>query len=170
MALSSSIRSYTRELLERHGTIKGCSYVRVPDEKEEANVSVESIRRAQTITGDLLWLAGRSRPDIACGVMKMSQRAVKSPEWTVCLGNNILEYLHSTRNHGLCYGSTVVPDEGAGSRSRDGSSLEVMVDASFGPGDERSITGIIALFAGCPVQWECRKQSLVSLSLRRRLS
>ena len=24
--------SYTRELLERHGTTKGCSYVRVPDE------------------------------------------------------------------------------------------------------------------------------------------
>ena len=97
--------------------------------REEANVSVESIRRAQKITGELLWLAGRSRPDIACGVMKMSQRAVKSPEWTACLGNNILEYLHSTRNHGLC---SVAPDEGAGSRPRDGSTLEVMVDVLFG--------------------------------------
>ena len=42
--------------------------------------------------------------------------------------------------------------------------LEVLVDASFGVEEQHSVTGIILLFAGCPAQWESKKQSLVALS------
>ena len=42
--------------------------------------------------------------------------------------------------------------------------IEVLVDASFSPGEAHSVSGTIVLLAGCPVQWESRKQSLMSLS------
>ena len=35
---------------------------------------------------------------------------------------------------------------------------------SFGVEEQHSVTGIILLFAGCSVQWESKKQSLVALS------
>ena len=42
--------------------------------------------------------------------------------------------------------------------------LEVLVDASFSPGDGHSVSGTIILLAGCPVQWESKKQGLMALS------
>ena len=47
---------------------------------------------------------------------------------------------------------------------REAGTLEVLVDASFGVEEQHSVTGIMLLFAGCPVQWESKKQSLVALS------
>ena len=38
------------------------------------------------------------------------------------------------------------------------------MDASFSPGDSYSVSGTIILLAGCPIQWESKKQGLMALS------
>ena len=44
--------------------------------------------------------------------------------------------------------------------------LEVLVDASFSPGDGHSVSGTIILLAGCPVQWESKKQGFIHRTTR----
>ena len=78
-----------------------------------------------------------------------------------------MAYLRSTVDFGLHYTTEVPVDEDpdlARRRPRKGGTLEVLVDASFSPGDSHSVSGTIILLGGCPVQWECKKQSLMALS------
>ena len=44
------------------------------------------MKRAQGLTGELQWLAGKTRPDITCAVTKMAQNTTKKPEWARRLG------------------------------------------------------------------------------------
>ena len=159
--------SYVREVLERHAGRGKALFIKVPDEKEEEEPSIARVREAQKITGELLWLSGKTRPDIAWAVMKMSQWAVKRPLWTVELGQAILDYVRGTIDLGLYYPKEVPVDEDpdlSRPRPRKKGTVEVLVDASFSPGDSHSVSGTIILVAGCPVQWESRKQSLMALS------
>ena len=159
--------SYVREVLERHAGGGSASFIKVPEEKEEEAPSLARVRQAQKITGELLWLAGKTRPDIAWAVMRMSQWAVKRPSWTVELGEAVLSYVRATVDFGLHYPTQVPVDSDpdlARPRPRRGGTLEVLVDASFRPGDSHSISGTVILLAGCPIQWESRKQSLMALS------
>lgn len=150
---------YTRELLERHGDRSAVPFIRILEEKEAEVVSQNDVRQAQKITGELLWLSGRTRPDLAAAVTKMAQQAMRNPKWSVELGENVLGYLAGTRDYGLHYGAA--PDRG---ESGSGHVVEILVDASFGPGEEHSITGVVVMMAGAPVQWESKKQGLISLS------
>lgn len=99
--------------------------------------------------------------------MKMSQWAVKRPRWTLELGEAVLSYVRSTIDFGLYYPVNVPVDEDPDlvrSKPRKRGTMELLVDASFSPGDSHSISGTVILLAGCPVQWESRKQSLMALS------
>ena len=159
---------YTREVLDRHEGHEALSYVKVPEESNEVETaSLPKVREAQKITGELLWLSGKTRPDISWAVMKMAQNAVKKPRWTIALGGAVLAYLRHTVNFGLHYTKEVPEDKAPDlkrSRPRHSGTLEVLVDASFSPGDGHSISGTIILLAGCPVQWESKKQTLMALS------
>eukprot|EP00913_Durusdinium_trenchii_P014186 g13313.t1 len=99
--------SYVREVLERHAGGGSASFIKVPEEKEEEAPSLARVRQAQKITGELLWLAGKTRPDIAWAVMRMSQWAVKRPSWTVELGEAVLSYVRATVDFGLHYPTQV---------------------------------------------------------------
>ena len=159
---------YVREVLDRHVGGGSLPYVKVPEESEEEEAaSLPKVREAQKITGERLWLSGKTRPDIAWAVMKMAQNAVKKPRWTISLGEAVLAYLRQSLNYGLHY-TKEVPEDSAPdlkrSRPRHVGTLEVLVDASFSPGDGHSVSGTIILLAGCPVQWEARKQTLMALS------
>ena len=99
--------------------------------------------------------------------MKMAQNAMKKPRWTIELGRAVVAYLRFSPCFGLHYTIEVPTDVDPDlqrSRPRRAGTLEVLVDASFSPGDSHSISGTIILLAGCPVQWESRKQSLMALS------
>ena len=157
--------SYVREVLERHEGEGMAPFIKVPEEKEEGAPSLARVKEAQKITGELLWLSGRTRPDIAWAVM--SQWAVKRPEWTLLLGRAILAYVRGTKDFGLRYPVGVPLDADpdlARSKPRKPGTIEVLVDASFSPGDSHSVSGTIILLAGCPIQWESKKQSLMALS------
>ena len=159
--------SFVREVLERHGGGGVSTFIRVPEEKEEETPSLTTVKQAQKITGELLWLASKTRPDISWAVMKMSQWAVKRPSWTLELGAAVLAYVRSSVDHGLLYPPEVPvdcdPDLARRKPRREGT-IEVLVDASFSPGDSHSVSGTMILLAGCPVQWESKKQGLMALS------
>ena len=143
---------YVREVLDRHVGGGSLPYVKVPEESEEEEAaSLPKVREAQKITKELLWLSGKTRPDIAWAVMKMAQNAVKKPRWTISLGEAVLAYLRQSLNYGLHY-TKEVPEDSAPdlkrSRPRHFGTLEVLVDASFSPGDGHSVSGTIILLGG----------------------
>ena len=99
--------------------------------------------------------------------MKMAQNAVKKPQWTLGLGKSVMAYLKHSLDFGLHYTKDVPEDSGPDlrrSQPRHWGTLEVLVDASFSPGDSHSVSGTIIMLAGCLVQWESKKQSLMALS------
>ena len=90
-------QSYTKELLIRHRVEAEAHYVRVPEGREETP-TLQAVREAQRIGGELLWLSGKTRSDIAA---RMSQLATKCPSWSIEMGQNILAYLNTTWQLGL---------------------------------------------------------------------
>lgn len=79
------------------------NFVKVPEEPEtEELVSLPQVREAQKLTGELLWLSGKTRPDIAWAVMKLFQNTVKKPKWTLdCRA--VLTYIKHTVGYGVHY-------------------------------------------------------------------
>ena len=158
---------YAQELLQRNGVVARATHIKVPEEKEDPAPALRTVREAQRLTGELLWLSGKTRPDLAAAVQRMSSRATRNPEWVLELGANVLAYLSTSWEKKLVYTKEVPVDADPTMfrrTPREAGTLEVLVDASFGVEEQHSVTGIILLFAGCPVQWESKKQSLVALS------
>lgn len=157
-----------REIIDKHPNTLTSQFIKAPEEsKEEEAISLPRAREAQKITRELLWLTGKTRPDLAWAVMRMAQSAVKRPSWTIEMGKAVVAYVRQSLNFGLHY-TKEVPEESEPdlrrNRPRHSGTLEVLVDASFSPGDGHSISGTIILLAGCPVQWESKKQTLMALS------
>eukprot|EP00959_Pyramimonas_sp_CCMP1952_P157034 3283951-Pyramimonas_sp.AAC.1 len=55
------------------------------------------------MAGGLLWLASRTRPDIAYAVSRVASIATTRPLTSLCFGKKVLRYLSSTRRMGLYY-------------------------------------------------------------------
>ena len=159
-------RCYTQELLNRHGTVGQSSTLKLPEETEVTTGPVaEEVRLAQAITGELQWLASKTRPDIAVYVSKMASLTTRNPKWVVEAGRGALAYLAATREHGITYGPLCREDDSVARRvPRQTGTIEVMCDASFAVQDQHSVTGVMILYAGGAVHWDTRKQSLVALS------
>ena len=159
-------RCYTQELLNRHQVVIKGSALRLPEEGEnEECPRMEDVRAAQAVTGELQWLANKTRPDIAVYVSKMSSLTAKNPKWVVEAGRGALAYLAGTKDQGLVYGTLEKEDESVTRRTpRTSGTIEVMCDASFAVQDQHSVTGIMILYGGGAVHWDTRKQSLIALS------
>ena len=104
----------------------------------------EEIREAQAITGALLWLASKTRPDIAVAVAAMLRWTKKGVE-VVNLGKDVLRYVKATTGRRLNYGPV------GGWASREGldmkrrvNMVEVFADISYASGGEdKSVQGIV---------------------------
>lgn len=143
--------SYVREVLDPGGSRS--AFIKVPEEKEEETPNLAKVKEAQKITGELLWLAGKTRPDVAWAVMKMSQRAVKCPKWTLELGEAILAYVRSTIDYGLIYPIEFPTDDDPDlvrKKPRKKGTVEVLVDASFSPGDSHRFLGLSSSLQAVP--------------------
>ncbi|CAE6966844.1 GIP [Symbiodinium sp. CCMP2592] len=121
-----------------------------PDEPLDPTV----LRQAQKITGELLWIAQRSRPDVAHEVGLMSSWVSRAPTLVHKLGMRVLEFLKSTRD--LTLSMTPVPGAPSG--------VVVYTDASFAPYGGHSISGILIQYKGRNILWKAKKQSIVCLS------
>ena len=149
--------SYAKELVSRYEGLKEreTPLPRLDSEEPvEEGVTLQDVRLAQTIVGELLWLTVRSRPDLAYSVAYLGARTVKSPKHVAKFGMHLLGYIKNTVNWCLEYGPA----------GENGMEVEVESDASFAPRGERSHQGLLAFWSGGLIQWDSRRQPFATLS------
>ena len=155
-------RGYIEELLrhhglsETHGHLTPCPQEWLLGESEivAQEYSPEQLRKAQAITGELLWLSGKSRPDLMRTVATMSSYCLKDPILVERIGTRALGYLKESLDISLVYNP-----------GREDNYIEGFSDASFAPNGSRSVGCSMTRYQGQPVAWRCGKQALVSLSV-----
>ena len=162
--------SYSREILKQYHWVKGSS--NVPSTKEVPNhvpgkPGSEVLRQAQGLTGQLLWLAGRTRPDIAYAVSVMGQSIAQDPEGTVARGHTLVKYLRGAPDVALRYGKA--PESygrwGQLQWKQTTGKIDLFSDASFLADSESRSVGCSQMFwAGSLVMWHCGRQPLLSAS------
>ncbi|OLQ05728.1 Copia protein [Symbiodinium microadriaticum] len=134
------------------------------DEEERALIDAEVttvdmksqvVKEAQRRVGELLWLTGRTRPDLQHTVSIMAARITPCPEMVNKLGARLLDYLNETKFYRLAL--TQEQDEAY-------QEIDVFTDSSFAPSGGRS-QGAAAIFLGkSPLVWRSGRQQLVTLS------
>ena len=158
--------SYTRDLLSRHEGIKSRQTplpLGVQDEVE-ADVQISQVRRAQALVGELLWLSGRTRPDLCYGVSIMGRLVTKAPTKVLEWGAHMLGYLQHTVDYELRYTKQVVESSLDDCDAAKKPCLKVYSDASHGPQGGRGQQGLLVTYNGSPVQWESKQQPFATLS------
>ena len=161
---------YVQSLLDKYTDIQGmttCPYAKENECFEtKPQASLDKLRRAQALVGEMLWLATRTRIDLAFGVSRIGQLITKDVDQAIQRAEDMIKYLRITKNQELIYGS---PGKGHGpgdqlpvERSFD--LIEVFADASFCPGTDRSQSGIILMWGNAPVGWMSMRQPCASLS------
>ena len=164
--------AYAVELCRRHGcsrsrpTPMSTSLAdRMPRDKDE-DIDLELLRKARAITGEILWLMVRSRPDLAFVAGVMGRLSSRNPGYVLELGKEVLEYVFGTPSLSLSYGACDKESYGADNHlpfSRSMTRVECCSDVSFAPQGGRSIQGVVAMVGGRPVQWESSRQTCITL-------
>ena len=141
---------YEKEILERWPTEVGFDFpnfkINEADFEPVDHVEPGVLRDAQALAGGLLWLATRTRPDLAFGVSAMSRLMSKNPQKALEVGRALLGYLKATPGD-LHYFKNV-PNDGWGERGqlkmqRSGRSLEIFSDIAYAAGTgHRSIQAL----------------------------
>ena len=160
--------SYTRDLLMRHPD-KGSADVpalKLPEVKPLENQDPKTVRNAQQIAGELLWLSGLTRPELQFAVGNLSRTISTNAEEALAMGAQVIKYLRRYPSRGLWYGTASMSwgDEGDLSRPMSGDSLVGFCDASFAPSGSRSLQSTLAYYSGGLVAWSATRQSLTTLS------
>ena len=152
--------SYTADLLKKFNMID-CKPISTPVDvgsklcKWSENDDLCDIKTYQSCVGSLLYLAGRTRPDIMYAVYNVSKFSCKPTKthWTAV--KRILRYLKGTMNYGLLY-------------TKVGSSFDCVgysdSDWAGDLNDRKSTSGFVFIMSGAPVSWSTKKQSCIALS------
>ncbi|CAE7334850.1 GIP [Symbiodinium sp. CCMP2592] len=152
-------RPYINEILRHHDiSPQALSFIQAPREmvtfepyEGEDRGTDQQIKEAQRLCGELLWLAQRSRPDVAYVVSAMGSLLSKAAPRCIAIGLRLLSYLQQTRDMALTLRS--VSEE-----------LVAYSDSSFAPSGARSFSGIVLSWRGSPITWRAAKQPFVCLS------
>ncbi|CAE7197715.1 GIP [Symbiodinium sp. CCMP2592] len=152
-------RPYINEILRHHEVPpQAVSYIQAPRElvtfeafEGEERGTDSEIKEAQRLCGELLWLAQRSRPDVAYVVSAMGSLLSRAAPRCIAIGVRLLSYLQQTRDLALTLRS--VSDE-----------LVAYSDSSFAPSGARSFSGVVLTWMGSPITWRAAKQPFVCLS------
>ena len=163
--------SYVRDLLEqteecivgeeRAPAVKMGSFDDTVDEFEKRELT----KRSQTLIGQLLCLAGRTRPDLAYGVSMAAQKIASSPKEALARAEHLVRYLRSAPGVGLHYKAA---DGGHGKwnqlrYSQTSTTLEVFTDASFAADEQcRSFGSVHLYWGGALVMWAASRQTLIA--------
>ena len=155
---------FARELLERHGPVPG-RQVPLPKidlvPEEEESPDPDAVKQCQQLLGELLWLSGRTRPDLAFAISTLSGWVTRCPRRVKELGRHVLGYLQETVDMVLSYGSCL---DDQGQPNADLRKVTLLSDASHAPQGLRGCQGILALWGNALVQWESRRQPFAALS------
>ena len=154
-----SQHGYIQELL-RHHELPSTRLDKVPLSKELASFNVEDndippddymVHRAQQITGEVLWVSQRSRPDLSYTSALMSTLTTRAPYRVVDVGLKTLSYLRRTSRYQLRISWTEAP-------------LTMFCDAAYAPQSERSHAGWLVTYGQVPLVWRSSRQQMITLS------
>ena len=141
--------SYIRDLLERHG-VQGVEKTPIPaisDEEDEEPIDYKEVKAAQQVIGELQWLVGRSRPDLAYGVGVLARLIHRRPKYVNQLAGHMMRYLNDTKDLGLIYkkeDDDEIEVTAFGER-RNPRRIDIFCDGSFAPPHEkfRGVHGVV---------------------------
>ncbi|CAE7214330.1 RE1 [Symbiodinium microadriaticum] len=140
----------------------------------------EELKRAQKITGELLWVT-RSRPDVLFVVTMMASALARRPCHVYRVGLKVMAYLAASVNVQLQLGGrkhtelattaaatpTAAADKPTTTHSMTdiGLVLEGFSDASFAPFGGRSYGASTITLNGSVIAWKCGKQAFTTMSV-----
>merc|ERR1712194_954770 len=105
--------------------------------------------------GTLVWLAVKTRADIATAVSVGSSMQTKDPQRALDYLEKFWLYLAMTWNE-----VTVIKSD----KTTPDWRLEITTDASHAPGGDRSRSGVVILLGGVVLHWHSGKQGLTAMS------
>ena len=152
-------RSYIEEIARAYGFKEG-DKGKIPLAKEaasfewvegDADPTPEAVASAQKITGEIMWMAHKTRADVAYTSSLMASITLKAPFRCLEIGQRALKYLYATKEM-----KVTIAD--------DGSDLTLYPDAAFAPSSGRSHTGWLVCWSGTPICWRSARQASVTLS------
>ena len=133
------------------------------DEEERALIDAEAttidskdpaLKEAQKRVGELLWLVGRTRPDLQHTVSIMASRITRCPTMVNKVGERLLDYLNETKCYRLVFTEPEEPVK----------ELDVFTDSSFAPSGGRSQGAAVIFYGSNHIVWRAGRQQLVTLS------
>ena len=140
--LHLSQSKYIQDLLLKYLEIQGTATMPLPRDTEppEEKADISTIRCAQKLVGELLWISTRSRPDTCFSVFRLGQLISRALAYVVEASKHLLKYLRGTLHYTITYGKV---EENRGSNhqvvdAQTSSPVELYADASFSPGSEKS--------------------------------
>ena len=154
-----SQRGYIDEVLRAH-SIDPDAKDRIPLSKEQAFFerldtdiapTPEDIAASQRLTGELMWLSHRTRPDLSFTCSLMASITLRAPARCIAIGRKALKYLQGTKDLRMSFGS-------------DDTNLVLFPDAAFAPSSAKSHTGWLICWSGNPITWRSSRQSTIALS------
>ena len=114
----------------------------------------QTLKDTQGELGSLLWVAIRSRPDIAAIVGAMASQATITPNVVLAASKQVWRYLRATWNQCMTYGW-----------GRQGKQLWCSGDASFAPTGGRSRSGVVIQWGSHILAWKSERQKLTAFSV-----
>ena len=150
---------YIQELL-RHHDLPETRLDKVPVSKELSSFSVVPsdvaaddymVHQAQQVTGEILWVSQRSRPDLSYTSALMSTLTTRAPYRVVEIGLKALGYLRRTAKYQLRVSWSESP-------------LTMFCDAAYAPQSERSHAGWLVAYGQVPLVWRSSRQQMITLS------
>lgn len=127
------------------------------DKTRNENVEPNTTFPYREAVGSLLYLANKTRPDLAYSVNYVSRYMENPTNCDVANVKRILRYLQGNKELGIQYKSE---------NSNDMKGLVAFCDSDYA-GDtdtRRSTTGFVIMYCGGPIAWCSRKQPIVALS------
>ncbi|CAE7498469.1 GIP [Symbiodinium sp. CCMP2456] len=152
-------RGYVEELMRAYD-MKDTDVSKIPLNKDEAVYEVlstdaaptpEMTHKAQQMTGELLWLSQRSRPDLSYACCILSSLTTRAPSRVISMAYKILKYVNKTRDYLLRV-------------AWKGCQLALYPDAAFAPASSRSQSGWVIYYGGTPILWRSSRQPTTALS------
>ena len=121
--------NYIQDIVDRR-KIQGEEAVPLPkieDDDDEVNPDIGTIREAQGLVGELMWISGRSRPDLGYGVSFLSRMIHRRPGYVCRLAQHMLKFLNKSKEQALHFRKLQPGKE---------EEMSAWVDASFAPPHE----------------------------------
>ncbi|CAE7459070.1 GIP, partial [Symbiodinium sp. CCMP2592] len=159
MSVYLSQRGYIEEVVRSYGFSED-DKAKIPLAKDLASFewvegdlepTPDAVASAQRVTGEVMWMAHKTRADVAYTSSLMASITLKAPYRCLDIGYKVLKYLYGTREEKLAI-------------RNDGTSLILYPDAAFAPSSGRSHTGWLVCWGGTPICWRSGRQASITLS------